>query len=333
MVYTDGDTSKSLSTTPDRKTGAYYELSADGTSLILHVKESATYAIGYLNAPSKPTYPPALNETENGSVTISPSRPTAGQEVTITAAPEPGFQVDRVTVVNQNGREVAVTPNADGTYTFIQPTGSVTVTVTFREITSVSDCPRDESCPLAAFTDADANAWYHDGVHYCVAEGLMTGYGNGIFGPNNDLSRGMLVQILYNRENRPAISAQSAFDDVADGDWYADAVNWAASLGIVEGYSDARYGPNDPVTREQLAAILYRYAQYKGYDVHVGEETNLLSYTDAREISEYAIPAMQWACGAGIITGVTDSTLVPTGTATRAQVATMLMRFAEKVAQ
>ena len=292
--------------------------------------------MGYRNASSSggtTTYPPAQNESENGSFALSPSRPARGQTVTITPKPDEGYEVERVTVVDRNGREIDVTPKADGTYSFTQPSGSVTVTVTFREMTGASHCPRDESCPLAAFTDTDRNAWYHDGVHYCLENGLMSGYGSGIFGPHNALSRAMLVQILYNLEDRPAISGEGMFEDVPQGAWYADAVNWAASMGIVGGYGNGKYGPDDSITREQLAAILYRYAQYKGYDVSVGEDTNILSYTDGQRISEYAIPAMQWACGAGIIGGVTESTLVPAGTAARAQAATMLMQFADKVAQ
>ena len=106
-------------------------------------------------------------------------------------------------------------------------------------------------------------------------------------------------------------------------------MTWAAENGIVGGYGGGLFGPEDNITREQLAAILYRYAQAKGYDVSVGEDTNILSYADALDVSEWAIPAMQWACGSGVIEGVTEATLVPGGTATRAQVATMLMRFCE----
>lgn len=308
--------------------GEYFEVSDDKTVLTLHVCCFSTYAVGYRNAPSTPTYPPVKNESENGSITVSPSRPTAGQTVTITPKPDEGYEVDRVLVVDRNGQEVEVTPGADGTYRFTQPRGSVTITVTFQKSISASDCPRDGSCPLAAFTDVDRNAWYHDGAHYCVAQGLMQGYGS-LFGPDEALSRGMLVQILYNLENHPAVSGQSAFEDVVDGAWYADAVNWAASQGIVKGYDNGNYGPDDPITREQLAAMLHRYAKYRGYDVRVGEDSNILSYRDAEEISGYAIPAMQWACGVGLITGTPDAALVPAGTATRAQAAAILMRFVE----
>lgn len=306
--------------------GEHFTVSEDKTVLTLHVKNFSTYAVGYRNAPSTPTYPPVKNESENGSYTVSPSNPSNGQNVTITPKPDEGYVVDSVTVTDKTGKDVTVTPNTDGAYTFTQPNGSVTITVTFRKDTGLSDCPRDESCPMAKFSDADRNAWYHDGVHYCVENGLMQGYGNGIFGPNDTLSRAMLVQILYNLENRPAVSGESVFSDVAHSAWYADAVNWAAANGIVEGFGNGQYGPEDDITREQLAAILYRYAQYKNYDVSVGEDTNILSYSDAPEVSEYAVPAMQWACGAGIMEGYGD-VLDPTGNATRAQAATMLMRF------
>ena len=123
------------------------------------------------------------------------------------------------------------------------------------------------------------------------------------------------------------------FTDVAEGEWYTDAVRWAAGADIVGGYGNGEFGADDTITREQLAAILYRYAVYKGYDVSVGEDTNLLSYADFADLSEYAIPAMQWACGAGIVNGTSESTLTPQGEATRAQVAAMLQRFCQQYAQ
>ena len=181
------------------------------------------------------------------------------------------------------------------------------------------------------FTDLAADAWYTDAVAYVYRHDLMAGYGENLFGPDDDLSRAQLCQIIYNMEGQPATSGSSVFTDVADGAWYADAVTWAASQGIVGGYGGGLFGPEDNITREQLASILYRYAQAKGYDTSVGEDTNILSYTDALEISEYAIPAMQWACGAGIMEG-NAGYLTPQGDATRAQVATMLMRFCENYA-
>ena len=179
------------------------------------------------------------------------------------------------------------------------------------------------------FTDLAANAWYTDAVAYVYRHDLMAGYGKNLFGPDDDLSRAQLCQIIYNMEGQPATSGSSVFTDVADGAWYADAVTWAASQGIVGGYGGGLFGPEDNITREQLAAILYRYAQAKGYDTSVGENTNILSYTDALEISEYAIPAMQWACGSGLVEG-SNGSLNPRAKATRAEVATMLMRWMEQ---
>ena len=148
------------------------------------------------------------------------------------------------------------------------------------------------------------------------------------FSPDVDLTRGMLVTILYRLENEPA-TGSCPFSDVAKNAYYADPIAWAAAHEIVTGYSDTTFGPDDSLTREQLATILYRYAQYKGYDVSVGEDTNILSYKDFDEIHTYAIPAMQWACGAGILQG-SSGALHPTATATRAQVATILMRYCEQ---
>ena len=140
----------------------------------------------------------------------------------------------------------------------------------------------------------------------------------------------MVVTVLYRLENEPSTAAAS-FTDVASGAYYANAVAWANANGIVSGYGNGKFGPNDKVTREQLAAILYRYAQYKKYDVSVGEDTNIMDFDDVRQISSYAVPAIQWACGAGVMSGKSTYTLDPKGDATRAEVAAMLMRFCENV--
>ena len=143
------------------------------------------------------------------------------------------------------------------------------------------------------------------------------------------MTRGMAATILYSLEGSPAVSAKSPFSDVADGQWYAKAVIWAEENGIVGGIDSENFAPEAGVTREQLAAILYRYAQYKKYSVSVGEDTNILSYDDAEQISSYAVPAIQWACGSGLMTGRTQTALAPVGTVTRAEVAVMLQRFCE----
>ena len=196
-------------------------------------------------------------------------------------------------------------------------------------------CPQDATCPISKFVDADASAWYHDGVHWALDKGVMNGVSPKYFNPNGDTSRAMVVTMLWRMEGSPAYVGASEFFDVENTDWYGQAVRWASAEGIVEGYRDANgkgqmFNPNGAVTREQLAAILYRYAQFKKADVSVGEDTNILSYDDAFSVSTWAMAAMQWAVDSGIINGI-DSNLVPAGNASRAQVATMLMRYSTGV--
>ena len=180
------------------------------------------------------------------------------------------------------------------------------------------------------FTDLDMAAWYHDGIHYCVEHGLMVGIGAGQFAPNGATTRAQLVTILWQLEGKPAGDGWAAFADVPEDAWYAEAVRWAVGEGIAVGYGDGTFGPGDPVLREQLAVMLYRYARHEGCDMSIGEDTNILSYADFADLSEYAIPAMQWACGAGIINGIGGGALAPHGTATRAQAAAMLQRFCQQ---
>ena len=273
---------------------------------------------------------PSSSSIQGGTVTVSPKQAAKGDTVTITVKPDEGYELDRLTVTDAKGNELALTDAGGGKYTFTMPGANVKIEVSFRKAVPIwESCTGGAECPAHLFTDVNTSAWYHEAVDYVLVNGLMSGYGNGLFGPNDILSRAQLCQIIYNLEGQPATTSGSAFADIADGAWYADAVTWAAENGIVGGYGGGLFGPEDNLTREQLAAILYRYAQTKGYDVSVGEDTNILGYTDALKISEYAIPAMKWACGAGVIMGVTESALLPQGSATRAQVATMLMRFCE----
>lgn len=179
------------------------------------------------------------------------------------------------------------------------------------------------------FKDVSETDWFYKAVMYVSENGLMSGVDADNFGPSWNTTRGMITTILWRMEGKPAASTVP-FADVDADMYYADAIAWAAEKGIVSGYGDT-FGPEDNITREQLASILWRYAKYKGYDVSVGEDTNILSYGDAFSISEYAIPAMQWACGEGIISGNDDGTLNPGGYAQRAHAAQMLMKFLENV--
>ena len=157
----------------------------------------------------------------------------------------------------------------------------------------------------------------------------MNGVAADKFAPNDKLTRAMMVTVLYRAEGEPAVNRSIPFADVDMGAYYANAVIWGQQNGIIKGYSETEFGPDDKITREQIAAIMHRYAQYKGYDVSVGENTNILSYDDFDSISEYAIPSMQWAVGSGLIKGKSESTLNPLDNATRAEIAAILHRFIE----
>lgn len=327
VVRTDGATGEMLSSEPDELSGEYYELTEDGSGVILHVKESGVYAVGGRDYQIViPTYPPVKTESENGSFAVSPDRPFSGQTVTITPKPDEGYTVDKVTVTDASGKAVEVSPNGDGTYSFTQPSGAVTITVTFKVLTDVPECPRDASCPMSGYTDLNMGEWYHDGIHYCLDEGLMDGVDAGMFAPNATTSRAMIVTILWRLQGSPEAEAEETFTDVAPGDWYADAIAWAAAEGVAEGYEDGSFRPNDAITREQLAAMLWRYA--------ASPETggDLSAFADGDDTSDWAQQAMSWAVARGLLTGVDNDRLAPGGQATRAQTATILMRFAQSVA-
>ena len=176
------------------------------------------------------------------------------------------------------------------------------------------------------FRDVRPEDWFYADVRYVYEAGLMNGTAEGLFSPDLFTSRAMIVTVLWRLSGSPVVNYYMPFADVDQASWYAEAVRWAASCGIVAGYGNGNFGPNDPITREQLAAILYRCAAYRQEDTSIGADTNILSFTDAASVSEYAVPALQWACGAGILQGA-DGALLPTHPATRAQTAAMLARY------
>ena len=182
-------------------------------------------------------------------------------------------------------------------------------------------------CPSARFTDVYITKWYHEAVDYAVRKGLMNGVADDKFDPDGSTTRAMLVTILWRLEGESADRAENPFRDVKPNQWYTDAVLWASEKGIVNGYGDGTFGPMDTLTREQFAAILQRYAKYKGLDV--SKTADLSAYTDAESISAWAREAMRWANAEGLITGRTATTLAPQGSATRAEAAAILMRFLE----
>lgn len=296
-------------------------VSIGSTTYTLHI--TSTHTSGGGGGGTTASYRVTVEPSENGTVKSSHNTASAGTTVTLTATPQDGYRLTGLTVTDGAGNNVTLSDKGDGKYTFVMPSRAVTVKASFAPITA-GDLP---------FIDVPAGAWYEDGVRYVYQNGLMAGTSATTFGPDVTTTRGMIATILWRLEGSPQVDYAMAFDDVAANSWYAEAIRWAASEGIVSGYGDGKFGPDDIITREQMAAMLYRYAQYKGYDVSVGEDTNILSYTDFEDLSEYAIPAMQWAVGAGIISGTSESTLGPRGNASRAQVAVILTRYCENVAK
>lgn len=256
---------------------------------------------------------------ENGTISVD-RYATEGDDVTITVSPDEAYLLDELTVT-ANGKEVEVKDNGDGTYTFKMPSSDAKIVVTFAEDPDWEPEPEEPAMP---FTDVNEGDWFYDVVLYAYDNGLMTGTSADAFAPNTATTRGMIVSMLARLEG--VTSAEDAgFADVAANDWYATAVNWAASVGVVNGYEDNTFRPNAPITREQMAAILYNYADYKGYDVSA--RADLSDYADAASISSWAEDVLAWANAEGLINGMTATTIDPQGATTRAQTAAMFERF------
>ena len=261
---------------------------------------------------------------ENGTIDVD-RYATEGDQVTITVSPDEAYLLDDLTVTS-GGKDVALTDNGDGTYTFTMPSGDVAITATFAEDPNWEDPEAPSTDVSEIFTDVPANHWAQAAIQYVYDNGLMTGVSDTAFAPEATTTRAMIVSMLARMENVTS-AADAGFADVDTSDWYATAVNWAAANGIVSGISDDTFAPNDPITREQMAAMLMKYAQYKGLDTTA--RADLSGYTDAP--STWASEAVQWAVAEGLLAGVTDDQLQPQGQATRAQVAAILERFLENV--
>lgn len=276
---------------------------------------------------SDPTYSVSTpSKTENGTVTVSPKSASKGDTVTITVDPDEGYVLDELTVTDSKGEKVELTKVSDTKYTFTMPRSRVTIEATFVEDPDYVE-PDPSTSVADIFDDIQPGAWYEDAVQFAYDEGIMTGTSKTTFEPNTTTTRGMIVSILHRLEGNPVVT-EEAFSDVSADDWYGKAVAWASSEGIVGGYGDGTFQPNKAITREEMASILYRYAQYKDQDVSA--RADLTKYTDADQVGAWAEEVMQWANAEGLINGMTEDTLVPQGNATRAQVAAMFQRYLNK---
>ena len=269
------------------------------------------------------------SKVEGGKVTVTPTRPTRGQTVTINVTANEGYKLDTLVVTDNKGNNVELTKVSDNKYTFVMPAGKVTVTPTFVK-TNATDETKDPAA-VKRFSDVASGAWYAEYITYVTENALMNGYDDGRFGPNDQTTRAQIVTVLYRLEGEPATRSSNSFSDVsAGGQYYSSAVAWAAINNIVNGYEDGRFGPNDNVTREQIAAILYRYATYKGYDTE--NAGSIANFSDAAKVSSWANTAISWAVGEELMNG-DNGALRPQGNATRAEIAALLMRFCENIAK
>lgn len=319
VTLTDNDDGTYSASLPN-KTQTYTFIAAyDGSQTIAPKTDFTTVKVQQRSSsggePAKPSFPVKISSSGDGVAKVDKSYASAGDKVTITVAPGRNASVQRITVTDKDGERLKLTENRDGTYSFTMPNGAANVYARF----SGSGLP---------FADVPSGSWYYDDVAYVYDTGLMTGLTATTFGPNLSTTRGMIVTILWRMENEPAAKNGCPFADVRRGSYYEQAIAWASENGIVTGFDASTFAPDRAITREQLAAILFRFAAYRGMDAVTLRE-NLSSFQDQAAISAYAVSALNWAVGEGLMQGTGDK-LEPTGSATRAQVAAMLRRFIQR---
>ena len=335
-VLTDGSGSASASTTAAEEgeiitltaspsSGYHFErwevvssgVTISGNQFTMPAQPVTVRAVFESNPYIPPTYAVTTPDPANGTVTVSPSRASSGRRVTITTQPAPGYELESLTVLDSRGSEIALTDQGDGKYTFTMPSRKVTVQASFAPV------------PLP-FEDVSPGAWYEEAVRYAYFHNIMEGTSATTFVPNKSLTRAEAVQVLYNLEGQPTVSGNVSFPDLVY-EWYKPAIAWAEQTSVVDGYEDGTFRPDEPVTRQEFAQMLYNYAAYKGYDLTA--QGDLSSFPDGNEVQEWAVPAMAWANGNELINGHDDGTLEPAGTTTRAQAASILMRFDQNVVE
>ena len=256
-----------------------------------------------------------VKDASNGSLKANTKWAVEDERVYITAVPDKGYELTWLSVKAEDGTKIDVYEALkEDTYYFFMPDQAVTISAIFAY-----------DYPDMPFTDVNSNSWYFNAVEFVYNKGIMQGVSSTKFSPSGTVTRGMLVTMLWRMAGEPYVGGGS-FDDVASGSYYATAVAWAAKNGIVDGYNSTRFGPNDAVTREQIATMLYRYAKWLG---NSASGSSLAGYSDASSVSSWAKDAMGWAVKNSVVTGVTATKLNPTSSATRAETAQMFMNFYE----
>ena len=307
------------------------EIEADGTLTLIGEKADCyRVADEDLTPPEKPSEEPEdfpsfiffiydifTEDTENGNILIGESRAVVGQTVTFTVTPDDGYVLETLTVTDVKGNELPVDMNEDGSYSFTMPFSAVTIRAGFAKA-------EDETVPCT-FTDVPEDSYYYDAVMWAVKLGITAGADAEHFAPDAECTRGQLATFLWRAAGEPEADFDILFYDVSEDAYYADAVRWAASLGIVTGYGDGRFGADDLVTREQTAVMLFRFANASDIDTTQGG-MKAREFDDFDQVSDYAGEAMTWAVNVGILNGA-DNNLMPQNPCTRAQIVTMLYRM------
>ena len=308
-----------LTCSADMDEPSEYAITASGAAVPAtgNYNETITYVPGTLTVSRRPinvgpTYDIDVADSENGSVKASLSNASEGSVITLTVTPDEGYRLGSITVIDENGNEVEVR-RSGSEYKFTMPDGDVRVSTRFVRDTGA-----------LPFNDVKPGDWFYEYVAYVYNNGIMDGVSTGEFSPNTATTRGMVVTVLYRLYGEPAVSGGSSFTDVAPGAYYADAVAWASNAGIVNGTSGTTFSPNDLVTREQFAAMLYRYMQYTGADTSA--RASLSGFADAGKVSPYAADALAWAVAEGVLNGRSATEIAPQGNCTRAEVAAMITR-------
>lgn len=290
---------------------AKWEKKSNGSSFELEETESSG------------DYVVRVDEGKHGEVTVSPKRADKGDTIKITVEPEEGYEIDKIKAFDEDDEEIKLTEKADNKFTFKMPASDVDVEVSFKEKEN-----KEEDKHVMPFIDVPANIWYRNAVQYVYENGIMSGTSDITFSPDMATTRGMIVTILYRLEGMPKTGTANGFTDVPVGAYYEDAVAWASANNIVSGYGNGLFGPEDKVTREQMAVIIYNYHKAMGKDVSNIEGMRIYEFTDYESISDWAVTAVRYCLNAGIFNGNADGTLNPKGNVTRAELAVIINNLA-----
>ncbi len=322
---TDGDGKAEMQTitTSHNSEDEYLRLIREGTAIEIHARLYSTYVLTWAQRSGGGSSGFAVTLPENvdhGGITANYRNAVQDSTVTLTVRPDSGYVLGELTVSDSAGKAVTLTDHGDGTYSFKMPACDVTVKVVFK-------CDGGEACPSRRFTDLDMKAWYHEYTDYVIANGLMHGVGGNLFDPNGTVTRAQMVTVLWNISGDPVVNYYMTYSDVSEDMWCAEAIRWATSEMIVDGYGSGKFGPNDPITREQMAVMLYRYEQKYGGGGFVGDWQYKLPFTDTAKISSWAYEAVAWCNMKGVVTGKDGSVFDPAGNARRSEIAAVLTRY------